>query len=86
MKSLINMLKKDENAFSMSRVLALYSVVQWAVVTLYLAFLRLEWKHYDTLTYVTFGYVVVVLCKQSFQNGVISVKVGDNDATRNPSK
>lgn len=85
MRSLINMLKKDDNAFSMGRVSAIWAVIQWSIVTLYLALLHIEWKHYDTLTYATIGYVVVVLCDKTFQSSAFSVR-RDNIVTGNTNK
>ena len=86
MRSLLNMLKKNENAYSMGRVCTLYAVLQWSIITLYLAFTGKVWQHYDTLTYATLGYVVIILCDKSFQSSAFSVRGGETNATRNPSK
>lgn len=86
MRSLINMLKKDANAFSMGRVSALWSVIQWSLITWYLALRNIEWRHYDTLTYATIGYVVIVLCDKSFQCSAFNVRREVDNVTRNPNK
>lgn len=75
------MLKKNENAYSMGRVCTLYAVLQWSIITLYLAFTGKVWQHYDMLTYATVGFVVIILCDKTFQGVHFSVgnKGGANE-------
>ena len=50
MRKLLNMLKKDENAYSIGRVCAIIAFVLWSGLSLKLA-LRVEtWGNYETLT------------------------------------
>lgn len=85
MRSLINMLKKDENAFSMGKISAIWAVVQWSIVTLYLVFTGKTWAHYDTLTWATLGYETIVLCDKSWQSSMFSVR-GKNDVAGNSNQ
>ena len=74
MRKLLNMLKKNENAYSMGRVFALWSVLLWSLITIYLVITNKTWTHYNTLTAQTIGSVFVVLCDKSFQSSIFSVK------------
>lgn len=74
MRRLLNMLKKNENAYSMGKVVALWSVLLWSFVTIFLVLTNKTWAHYDTLTLETIGSVIIVLCDKSFQSSIFTVK------------
>ena len=48
MRKLINMLKKDENAYSVGRICAVVGFVVWVLVTLWLAFFARTWGNYES--------------------------------------
>ena len=50
MRKLINMLKKDENAYSVGRICAVVGFVAWVLVTLWLAFFARTWGNYESCT------------------------------------
>lgn len=74
MRKLLNMLKKDENAYSMGRVFAVYGFLLWSIVTSFLVIMGREWKHYDTFTMATMSLVVVVLCDKTFQSALFTIR------------
>lgn len=86
MKSLINMLKKDENAFSIGRVCALIGFVLWVFVTLYLVLFGKGWIHYDSLCICSFSFLLVQLCNKALESKLFSVKQVIDNATGNTSK
>ena len=61
MRSLLNMLKKDETAFSIGRVCALLGFLLWMGVTLFLVILNRSWIHYDTLCICSFSFLLIQL-------------------------
>ena len=50
MRKLLNMIKKDENAYSVGRVCAVVGFIVWVVLSLYLGFFAKTWGNYETLT------------------------------------
>ena len=50
MRKLINMLKKNDNAYSVGRICAVIGFVVWVLVTLWLAFFARTWGHYESCT------------------------------------
>lgn len=50
MRKLLNMLKKDENAYSVGRICAVVGFVVWVLVTLWLAFFAKTWSCYESCT------------------------------------
>lgn len=86
MRAFINMLKKDENAFSIGRVCALIGFFLWVGVTVFLVALGRTWGHYDTLTMGVFSFLLVQLCNKVLESRLFSVKAGVENATGNPGK
>lgn len=86
MKSLINMLKKDETAFSIGRVCSIISFLLWVGVTVFLVALNRSWIHYDTLTIGAFSFLLIQLCNKAIESRLFSVKAGDNNVKRNPGQ
>ena len=50
MKKLLNMLKKDENAYSVGRICAVVGFIVWVVLSLYLGFFAKTWGNYESFT------------------------------------
>ncbi|MBS1360725.1 MAG: hypothetical protein HPZ77_01175 [Acidaminococcaceae bacterium] len=50
MRKLINMLKKDDNAYSVGRICAVVGFAVWVLVTLWLAFFAKTWGNYESCT------------------------------------
>lgn len=50
MRKLLNMLKKDENAYSVGRICAVIGFVVWVLVTLWLALFARTWGNYESCT------------------------------------
>lgn len=86
MRSLLNMLKKNEYAFSIGRVCALIGFLLWVFVTLWLVLLGKGWIHYDTLCVCSFSFLLIQLCNKALESKLFSVKQVIDDATGNPSK
>lgn len=50
MRKLLNMLKKDDNAYSVGRICAVIGFVVWVLVTLWLALFARTWGNYESCT------------------------------------
>lgn len=50
MRKLINMLKKNDNAYSVGRICAVIGFAVWVLVTLWLAFFAKTWSGYESCT------------------------------------
>ena len=50
MRKIINMLKKNDNAYSVGRICAVVGFVVWVLVTLRLAFFARTWGNYESCT------------------------------------
>ena len=73
MKKLLNMLKKDENAYSIGRVCALVAFVLWAGLSLKLA-LRVEtWGNYETLTMGMIALMLVQLGNKAIETRAFKI-------------
>lgn len=68
-----NMLKKDEDAFSIGRVCALIAFVLWACLSLKLA-LRVEtWGNYETLTMGMIALMLVQLGNKAIETRAFKI-------------
>lgn len=83
MRKLLNMLKKDENAYSIGRVCALIAFVLWAGLSLKLA-LRVEtWGNYETLTMGMIALMLVQLGNKAIETRVFKISSEEvNKTTR----
>ena len=59
MRKIINMLKKNDNAYSVGRICAVIGFAVWVLVTLWLAFWARTWGNYESCT---LGMVALCLC------------------------
>lgn len=50
MRKIINMLKKNDNAYSVGRICAVIGFAVWVLVTLWLAFWGRTWGNYESCT------------------------------------
>ncbi len=50
MRKLLNMIKKDENAYSVGRVCAVVSFLVWCSVSIWLAVFAKTWGNYESFT------------------------------------
>ena len=73
MKKLLNMLKKDENAYSIGRVCAIIAFVLWTGLSLKLA-LRVEtWGNYETLTMGMIALMLVQLGNKAIETRAFKI-------------
>lgn len=74
MRKLLNMLKKDENAYSIGRVCALIAFVLWAGLSLKLALLVETWGNYETLTMGMIALMLVQLGNKAIETRMFRVR------------
>ena len=73
MRKLLNMLKKDENAYSIGRVCALIAFILWTGLSLKLA-LRVEtWGNYETLTMGMIALMLVQLGNKAIETRAFKI-------------
>nr|DAI78022.1 MAG TPA: hypothetical protein [Caudoviricetes sp.] len=73
MRKIINMLKKDENAYSIGRVCALIAFVLWAGLSLKLALLVETWGNYETLTMGMIALMLVQLGNKAIETRAFKI-------------
>lgn len=73
MRKLLNMLKKDENAYSIGRVCALIAFVLWAGLSLKLALLVETWGNYETLTMGMIALMLVQLGNKAIETRAFKI-------------
>ena len=86
MRSLLNMLQKENGRLSVARVCTIVAFVVWICVTLYTAILGKNYAHYDTMTIAMLVMMFVILCSKAVDSKLITIKGDDTNVTRNPSK
>ena len=73
MRKIINMRKKDENAYSIGRVCAIIAFVLWSGLSLKLA-LRVEtWGNYETLTMGMIALMLVQLGNKAIETRTFKI-------------
>lgn len=73
MKKLLNMLKKDENAYSIGRVCAIIAFVLWAGLSLKLALSVETWGNYETLTMGMIALMLVQLGNKAIETRAFKI-------------
>lgn len=73
MKKLLNMLKKDENAYSIGRVCAIIAFVLWSGLSLKLALCVETWGNYETLTMGMIALMLVQLGNKAIETRAFKV-------------
>ena len=74
MRKLINMLKKNDNAYSVGRICAVIGFAVWVLVTLWLAFFAKTWGNYESCTLGMVALLLVQLGNKYVETKMIKVK------------
>ena len=74
MRKLLNMLKKDDTAFSMGRLLSVIAFMLWVGVTVFSVALNRYWQGYETLTVASIIFLLVQLANKTVESKLFSVK------------
>lgn len=79
MRKLLNMLKKNENAFSLGRLLSIVAFFLWVGVTVFTVALNRYWQGYETLTIASIVFLLVVMCDKLVESKLFSIKNKDGE-------
>lgn len=74
MRKLLNMLKKDDNAYSVGRICAVVGFAVWVLVTLWLAFFAKTWSSYESCTLGMVTLLLVQLGNKAIETRMFKVK------------
>lgn len=77
MRKLLNMLKKDDTAYSIGRVCALVSFILWCSVTIWLAAKVQTWGNYETCTLGMVAMLLVQLGNKAIETQVFKITKGE---------
>ena len=77
MRKLLNMLKKDEAAYSIGRVCALVSFILWCSVTIWLAAKVQTWGNYETCTFGMVAMLLVQLGNKAIETRAFKITKGE---------
>lgn len=77
MRKLLNMLKKDDTAYSIGRVCALVSFILWCGVTVWLAAKVQTWSNYETCTFGMVAMLLVQLGNKAIETRMFKVTKGE---------
>lgn len=77
MRKLLNMLKKNDTAYSIGRVCALISFVVWCGVTIWLAARVQTWGNYETCTLGMVAMLLVQLGNKAIETRMFKVTKGE---------
>lgn len=67
MRKFLNMIKKDENAYSIGKLAAVAGIANWLVVSDGLAAFGKTWGCYDTFTWACITLVIIQLCNKTVE-------------------
>lgn len=73
MRKLLNMLKKNDTAYSIGRICALVSFIVWCGVTIWLAAKVQTWGNYDTCTMGMVAMLLVQLGNKAIETKMFKV-------------
>ena len=82
MRKLLNMLKKDDNAYSVGRICAVIGFAVWVLVTLWLAFLARTWGNYESCTLGMVALLLVQLGNQAIETRMFKVRSEERNNER----
>ena len=82
MRKLINMLKKNDNAYSVGRICAVIGFAVWVVVTLWLAFFARTWGNYEAFTLGMVALLLVQLGNKAIETRMFKVKSEERNNER----
>lgn len=73
MRKLLNMIKKDENAYSVGRVCAVVSFLVWCGVSIWLAAFAKTWGNYESFTLGMVALLLVQLGNKAIETRAFKV-------------
>lgn len=73
MRKIINMLKKNDNAYSVGRICAVIGFIVWVLVTLWLAFWVRTWGNYESCTLGMVALLLVQLGNKAIETRAFKV-------------
>jgi hypothetical protein len=73
MRKIINMLKKNDNAYSVGRICAVIGFAVWVLVTLWLAFWARTWGNYESCTLGMVALLLVQLGNKAIETRAFKV-------------
>ena len=77
MRKLLNMLKKNETAYSIGRVCALAAFLLWCGVTVWLAAKVQTWGNYETCTFGMVAMLLVQLGNKAIETRAFKITKGE---------
>lgn len=84
MNKFLNMLKKNETAYSIGKVLAVVSFSVWVVISIVSFILNRHWEGYETFTIATISFTLIQLCNKTFESRLFKVG-GDIHGSKTPT-
>lgn len=82
MRKLLNMLKKDDNAYSVGRICAVIGFAVWVLVTLRLAFFARTWGNYESCTLGMVALLLVQLGNKAIETRMFKVRSEERNYER----
>ena len=77
MRKILNMLKKDENAYSVGRICAVVGFIVWVVLTLWLGFTAKTWGNYESCTLGMIALLLVQLGNKAIETRAFKITKGE---------
>jgi hypothetical protein len=74
MRKFLNMIKKDDNAYSVGRVCAIVSFIVWCGVSIWLAAFARTWGNYEAFTLGMVALLLVQLGNKAIETRMFKVK------------
>ena len=73
MRKIINMLKKNDNAYSVGGICAVVGFAFWLLVTLWLAFFASTWGNYESCTLGMVALLLVQLVNKAIEKRAFKI-------------
>lgn len=73
MRKFLNMIKKDDNAYSMGRVCAVVSFIVWCGISIWLAAFARTWGNYEAFTLGMVALLLVQLGNKAIETRMFKV-------------
>lgn len=73
MRKFLNMIKKDDNAYSVGRVCAIVSFIVWCCVSIWLAAFARTWGNYESFTLGMVALLLVQLGNKAIETRMFKV-------------
>lgn len=84
MRRLLNMLKKNDTAYSLGRLLAVIAFFLWFFITVASFTLNRYWQGYETLTIASIAFLLIQLCNKTVESKLLKVG-GDIHGSKTPT-